>query len=110
MEAVVLETLSSETLGRRSCARTAKRTRSSEANVIEQDDKNVRRSVGRLQRLDRRELCLRVLRVEGQGPVVRPVRNRKNISLDLGGAQTRTTFLCHDLRALDNFWNASICP
>ena len=87
VEAVVLETLSGETLGRRRRARTAERARRGEADVVEQNDKNVRRSVGRPQRLDRRKLGVRILRVERQRAVVWPIRDRKNISLCLGPAQ-----------------------
>ncbi len=87
VEAVVLETLSGETLGRRCAARTTECARSCEADVVQQDDKNVRCPVGRPQWLDRRKLRLRVLRVEGRRPAVRLVGDRKHISLDLGGTQ-----------------------
>src|SRR4029453_17001502 len=75
MEAVVLETLSGEALGGRRRARTAERTRRGEADVVEQNDKNVRRSVGRPQLLDRRKLGVRVLRVERNRAVKGPIRD-----------------------------------
>src|SRR6188508_734913 len=75
MEAVVLETLSCETLGRRRRARTAERARRGEADVVEQNDENVRRSIGRPQLLDRRKLGVRVLRVERNRTVKWPVRD-----------------------------------
>src|SRR6187200_2898606 len=90
MEAVVLETLSGETLGRRRRTRTAERTRRGEADVVEQNDENVRRSVGRPQLLDRRKRGVRVLRVQRKLAVIGPIRDRKNISLSVGPAQTRT--------------------
>ncbi len=64
VEAVVLQTLSGQPLGRRRRARPAERARRGEADVVEQDDKHVRRSGRRPQRLDRRERRVRVLRVE----------------------------------------------
>ena len=104
MEAVVLETVSGETLSRRSCAWTAKCTRSGEANVIEQDDKNVRRSLRRLQRFYRRKLCLRVLRVAGQLSVIGPIRDRKYISLNPGRAQLLPPFRSMFRRPLNDGW------
>ena len=87
MEAVVFETLSGETLGRRRRARTAERTRRGEAHVVEQDEENIRRSLGRPQLLNRRKLGVRVLGVKRNRAVIGPIRDRKNISLCVGPAE-----------------------
>ena len=58
-----------------------------EADVVEQNDEHVRCAGRRPQRLDRRERRLRILGVQGELSLVRPVRDRKHISLDLGWTQ-----------------------
>ena len=68
VEAVVLQTLPGQPLGRRRRARPTERARRGEADVVEQDDEHVRRAGRRPQRLDRRERRLRILRVERKRP------------------------------------------
>ena len=65
MEAVVLEAVCGESFGGRRVERAAERTRRGEADVVDQDDQHVRRTLGRAQQLDRRERRVRVLRVVG---------------------------------------------
>ena len=109
VEAVVLQAVPGQPLSRRRRARPAERARRGEADVVEQDDKHVGRARRWLQRLDRWKLRLRVLRVQGQRPAVRPVRDRKHISLDLGGTQLLPPFratICETLD--DSIWPPAV--
>ena len=63
VEAVVLQAVPGQPLSRRRRARPAEGARRGEADVVEQDDKHVRRAGRRPQRLDRRERRVRVLGV-----------------------------------------------
>ena len=65
VEAVVLETVRRETLGNGCRHGPPNALEAREADVVDQDDEHVRRSVRRSQRLDRRERRLRILRVQG---------------------------------------------
>ena len=80
VEAVVLQAVPCQPLGRRCRARPAERTRSGEADVVEQDDEHVRRAGRWPQRLDRWERRLRILRVQRELPLVRPVRDRQDVT------------------------------
>ena len=80
VEAVVLQAVPCQPLGRRCRARPAERTRGGEADVVEQDDQHVRRAGRGPQRLDRRELRLGILRVQRELSLVRPVRDRQDVT------------------------------
>src|SRR4029079_5064230 len=99
MEAVVLETLSGEALRRRRGARPAERTGRGETDVVEQNDKDVRRSVGRPQLLDRRKRCYRILRVEQSRTVIWPIR----------AGQNRTVFGVACAHGGSPWWRVSAC-
>src|SRR5437667_12526587 len=86
-EAVVLASASGQPFGRRRRARPAEGTRSREAHVVQEDDEYIGRTRRWPQRLDRWRLRLRVLRVERNRAVIRPIRDRKDITLGLGLAQ-----------------------
>ena len=83
VEAVVLQAVPGQPLSRRRRARPAERARGGEADVVEQDDEHVGRARRWPQRLDRRERRVRVLGVEGQLSLERPVRDRQDVALDL---------------------------
>src|SRR5688572_18203635 len=89
VHAVVLETLVRELLEVRRLARATERARRAEADVVDQHDQNVRRARRRLEPLDRRELRVGILRVEGGQSDWWPVWYRQD------GARNRC-FLRHD--------------
>ena len=66
VEAVVPQTARREPIGDRRATRTPERARRPEPDIVEQHDQNIRRTLGRQQRLDRRERGIRVLRVIGR--------------------------------------------
>ena len=83
VEAVELEAALGEALGGRRVDRAAEGARRGEADVVEEHDQHVGRALGRPQRLDRRELRVRILGVvRGHADVLR-IRDRKNRSLNL---------------------------
>ena len=83
VEAVVLEAVGGEPLGGRRVDRAAEGARRGEADVVDQHDQDVRRALGRPQRLDRREGRRGVLRVVRGQPDRRPVRNRQDVASQL---------------------------
>ena len=77
VETVVPKPIAREPLGRRRRGRPTKHARGGEAGIIEQHDQDVR-SVRRWpQGLDRRELRLRILRIERHLPFVWPIGDRQ---------------------------------
>ena len=80
VEAVVLQAVPCQPLGRRCRARPAERTRSGEADVVEQDDEHVWRAGRGQQRLDRGERRLRILGIQRELSLVRPVRDRQDVT------------------------------
>ena len=83
MEAVVLEAVGGEPLGGRRVDRAAEGARRGEADVVEQHDEHVRRTLGRAQRLDRRERRRGILRVVRGQPDRRPVGDRQDVTAQL---------------------------
>ena len=67
-------------LGHRHLHRPAKRARSAEPDIIEQDHENVRRTLGRQQRLDRRKRRIGVLRVIRRQPHIRAAQESEGRS------------------------------
>ena len=61
VEAVELKSTLRQTLGRWRVDDAAERTRRRKADIVKQNDKHIRRALGRAQRLDRRELGVRIL-------------------------------------------------
>ena len=82
VKAVELEAVLGEALGGRRVDRAAERARRGEADVVEQHDQHVGRPLRRPQRLDRRKLRVRILRVVGGHAHVLRIGNRKNRSLN----------------------------
>ena len=80
VEAVVLEAVRGEPLRDRRVDGASEGARRGEADVVEQHDEDVRRTLGRAQRLDRRERGRRVLRVVRGQPDRRPVGNRQDVA------------------------------
>ena len=77
VEAVVLQAARRQLLRVRRLAGAAEGARRAEAGVVDQDDQDVRRALGRAQLLDRRVLRLRILRVIGDQAAPRRVRHRE---------------------------------
>ena len=77
VEAVELEPTRCQFFRGRCLARTAKRARRTEADVIDQNDQDVRSTLGWAQPLDRRELRRRILRIERNEALPSGVRHRK---------------------------------
>ena len=71
VEAVVLQPVRGQSLRHRGRARTPERARRAEADVVEQHDQHVRRTLRRTQRLDRREGSVGILRVVGDQALMR---------------------------------------
>ena len=69
-----------QALGRWCRARPAERTRGGEADIVEQNDEDVRCTGRGEKRLDRRERRLRILGVQRQLSLVRPGRNRQDVT------------------------------
>ena len=82
VESVVAETVRCQPLEVRCIARTAERARRAEAHIVQQHDQDVGSPVGRPQRLDRRKRGVRVLRVVGDQPGRRNVRDRQDVARD----------------------------
>ena len=82
VEAVVLQAVRGQALGRWRRARPAEGAGGSEPYVVEQHDEHVRRALGRPEWLDRRERGVGVLRVVSYQACVRPVRDRQDLPLD----------------------------
>ena len=82
VEAVELEAALGEPLGGRRVDRAAEGARRGEADVVEQHDQHVGRALRRPQRLDRRELGVRILGVVGRQSDVLRVGDGKNRSLN----------------------------
>ena len=83
MKAVVFQAAGRQEFRIRRIAGTAKRTRGAKARVVDQDDENVRRALGRAQLRDRRELRIRILCIIGNEARARPIRDGKNGSLNV---------------------------
>jgi hypothetical protein len=80
MEAVVLQAVPGQPLGRRCCARAAERTRCAEADVVEENYEHVWRVVRGPKWLDRRERRLGILGVQRELPLVWPVGDRQDVT------------------------------
>ena len=100
-----LQPVGGQALRRRRLARPAERARRAEPGIVEQHDQDVRRTRRRPQRLDRRELRGRILRVLVDRPRIRTISDRKPLTVDArdlrhsdssrgkrGGATKRPTF------------------
>ena len=84
MEAVVLEALRRSRSAFGVVDRAAEGARRAEADVVDQDDQDVRRPFRRPQLLDRRKRRGGILRVEGGQPDGRDVGDGQNVALRLG--------------------------
>ena len=83
MEAVVLQAVGCEAFGGGRVARSAKRARGAEADVVEEHDQHVRRAFWRPQRHDRRVLRIGILGVVGRQPDMLRVRDRQYVARKL---------------------------
>ena len=92
VEAVELEAVPGQPLGGRRWDRAAEGARRAKPAVVDQDDQHVGRALGRPQRLDRRELRVRVLRVVGGQAHVLAIGDRQDASLNLVGRVTHDRF------------------
>ncbi len=86
VEAVVLEPVGGEALGRGCRARPAERARRREADIVEEDDEHVRSTGGRPKRLDRRKRRCRILRVEHGRRLTRRIGDRELRAVEIGHA------------------------
>ena len=75
VETVIQQTARGKPVRRRRTTRTTERARGAEADIIQQDDQDVRRTLRRQQWLDRREGGIRVLGVIGRQTRRRAVRD-----------------------------------
>ena len=87
---LILQAVGREPLGGRRVARATEGARSAEADIVDQHDQHVRRAFRRAQRLDRRKLRVRILRVVGDeadprlgSGIGRTLRDSLSVELDI---------------------------
>ena len=100
VKAVVLEPVYSKPLRGRRGARSAECARCAEPDVVEQDDEDVGGSLRRPERLDGRELRVRVLGIFVHRPCVGLIRDRKVVAGGLLGHVTSFRGGCADTASL----------
>ena len=83
MESVVLQAVGRQAFGGGGVARSAERARGAEADIVEENDQDVRRAHRRAQRHDRRVLRIGILGVVGRQPDMLRVRDRQDVARKL---------------------------